>query len=60
MATDGFEFDPYSMDVQENPYPYYAVLRKDHPLYWSEKANCWAPTTRSTSRASRSARSGWR
>ena len=42
MATDGFEFDPYSMDVQENPYPYYAVLRNDHPLYWCENANCWA------------------
>ena len=22
-----FTFDPYAVDVQENPYPYYAVLR---------------------------------
>lgn len=43
MATsDSFTFDPYSIDVQENPYPYYAVLRCDHPLYWCERANCWA------------------
>lgn len=37
-----FEFDPYSMQVQENPYPYYKVLRDDHPLYWCERAKCWA------------------
>jgi len=37
-----FVFDPYSIDVQENPYPYYAVLRRDHPVYWCETANCWA------------------
>jgi cytochrome P450 len=37
-----FEFDPYSLDVQEDPYPFYAVLRSDHPLYWCDKANCWA------------------
>jgi cytochrome P450 len=42
MADDRpFEFDPYSIDVQEDPYPYYAVLRNDFPLYWSEKARCW-------------------
>lgn len=37
-----FVFDPYSVDVQENPYPYYAVLRSDFPLYWCESANTWA------------------
>jgi cytochrome P450 len=37
-----FEFDPYSIDVQENPYPYYEVLRRDHPLYWCESAKTWA------------------
>lgn len=37
-----FEFDPYSVGVQENPYPFYAVLRRDFPLYWCDKANCWA------------------
>lgn len=37
-----FVFDPYSVDVQENPYPYYAVLRRDFPAYWCEGAKCWA------------------
>ena len=37
-----FVFDPYSIDVQENPYPYYEVLRNEHPLYWCETANTWA------------------
>jgi hypothetical protein len=41
-SQDSFEFDPYAIGVQENPYPYYAVLRRDFPLYWSEKAKCWA------------------
>lgn len=37
-----FVFDPYSVDVQENPYPYYALLRSNFPLYWCETANTWA------------------
>lgn len=37
-----FTFDPYSVDVQENPYPYYTVLRNEFPLYWCESANTWA------------------
>ena len=41
-AASNFEFDPYSVAVQEDPYPFYAVLRRDFPLYWSEQANCWA------------------
>ena len=42
MASQtGFEFDPYALDVQDNPYPYYAVLRSDFPLYWCKAANCW-------------------
>jgi cytochrome P450 len=40
--TQPFVFDPYSVDVQENPYPYYAVLRQNFPLYWCEEAKCWA------------------
>ena len=35
-----FEFDPYSVQVQEDPYPYYKVLRDKHPLYWCERARC--------------------
>ena len=41
-STPQFVFDPYSMAVQEDPYPFYAVLRRDHPLYWSEAGRCWA------------------
>lgn len=37
-----FEFDPYAVDVQENPYPYYAVLRNEHPVYWCKNGNTWA------------------
>jgi cytochrome P450 len=40
--SNTFVFDPYSVDVQENPYPYYAVLRRDHPAYWCAGANTWA------------------
>ncbi|MDB5874440.1 MAG: cytochrome [Ramlibacter sp.] len=40
--TQPFVFDPYALDVQVDPYPYYAVLRRDHPAYWSESAKCWA------------------
>ena len=41
-ATQPFVFDPYSIEVQENPYPCYAVLRRDFPIYWCEQAKCWA------------------
>lgn len=37
-----FQFDPYALAVQEDPYPFYKVLRDDHPLYWSAAGNCWA------------------
>jgi cytochrome P450 len=37
-----FHFDPYAVAVQDDPYPFYAVLRRDHPVYWCEAANAWA------------------
>jgi cytochrome P450 len=37
-----FHFDPYAVAVQEDPYPFYAVLRRDHPVYWCETASAWA------------------
>lgn len=37
-----FQFDPYAIEIQDDPYPYYKILRDDHPLYWCERANCWA------------------
>jgi cytochrome P450 len=27
------EYDPFSLAVQDNPYPFYASLRRDHPVY---------------------------
>jgi cytochrome P450 len=41
-STSEFVFDPYNVQVQEDPYPFYAVLRREHPLYWSEAGRCWA------------------
>lgn len=41
-APAGFEFDPYALAVQDDPYPFYTVLREHFPVYWSEKGNCWA------------------
>jgi cytochrome P450 len=37
-----FKFNPYAVEVQDDPYPYYKVLRDHHPLYWCEEAKCWA------------------
>lgn len=32
-----FEYDPFSPAVMNNPHPYYKILRRDHPIYYSEK-----------------------
>ena len=36
-----FRFDPFSPEVDANPFPFYQVLRDEHPLFWSEEANMW-------------------
>ena len=36
-----FRFDPYSPEVDANPFPFYKTLRDEHPCYWSEDANMW-------------------
>lgn len=37
MTNDlALEYDPLDDDVQSDPYPYYAVLREDAPVYWLE------------------------
>jgi cytochrome P450 len=36
-----FVFDPYSPQVDANPFPFYKTLRDEHPVYWSESANIW-------------------
>ena len=36
------EFDPYSLQCLEDPYPVYRALLEDAPLYHSEKRGFWA------------------
>ena len=36
-----FTFDPYSPQVDADPFPFYKVLRDEHPCYWSEPAKMW-------------------
>jgi cytochrome P450 len=35
-------YNPLSPEVIENPYPYYAYLRKHAPVYWIEPLQAWA------------------
>ena len=32
-----FDYDPFSPAVMQNPHPYYKVMRRDHPAYYSAK-----------------------
>jgi cytochrome P450 len=34
-------YEPFSEAVREDPYPYYAVLRDEAPVYWAEEAQAW-------------------
>lgn len=36
-----FSFDPYSPAVDADPFPFYKVLRDEHPCFWSKEANMW-------------------
>lgn len=36
-----FRFDPYSPAVDSDPFPYYKILRDEHPCYWSSDASTW-------------------
>jgi cytochrome P450 len=35
-------YDPTNPSVRENPYPYYAELRRDSPVYRIPSLGCWA------------------
>lgn len=37
QGTGGFDYDPFAPEVMANPRPFYEVLRRDHPVYYSEK-----------------------
>lgn len=34
-------YEPFSESVREDPYPYYAALRDEAPVYWAEGAQAW-------------------
>lgn len=36
-----FRFDPYSPAIDADPFPYYKVLRDEHPCFWCEEAGMW-------------------
>jgi cytochrome P450 len=36
------DYNPLSLEVTENPYPYYAYLREQAPVYWIAPLQAWA------------------
>jgi cytochrome P450 len=38
------EYDPYSYELDEDPYPVYKWLRDEEPIYYNEKLDFWAVT----------------
>lgn len=34
-------YDPFDADVIADPYPFYAALRQDDPVAWSDASKCW-------------------
>jgi cytochrome P450 len=39
-----FSYDPYSWKIQDDPYPYYKILRDEYPAYFIETRNLWVIT----------------
>jgi cytochrome P450 len=36
-----FKFDPYSPEVDRDPFDAYRTLREEYPCFWSPEANMW-------------------
>lgn len=36
-----FRFDPYSPEIDADPFPAYKTLREEHPCFWSEDIEMW-------------------
>lgn len=36
-----FTFDPYAPVIDADPFPFYKVLRDEHPCFWSPEAQMW-------------------
>ena len=41
MHDPDFTFDPYSPQIDADPFPAYAILREEHPCFYSEQAQMW-------------------
>ena len=37
MTQREFDYDPFSLEVMQNPLPYYKVMRREHPIFYSAK-----------------------
>ena len=42
VAHQPVYYDPYDVDIVANPYPVYARLREEAPLYYNERYDFWA------------------
>lgn len=42
MTTSTVYYDPYDLDIVRDPYPTYARLREEAPLYYNERYDFWA------------------
>src|SRR5262249_52811636 len=34
-------YEPFSAEVRDDPYPHYAELRRQAPVYWADEAKAW-------------------
>lgn len=41
LTRESFTFDPYSPEIDADPFPAYKVLRDEYPCFWSEQAGKW-------------------
>ncbi|HEX5096589.1 MAG TPA: cytochrome P450, partial [Acidimicrobiia bacterium] len=42
MTSAAITYDPFAPDVQADPYPFYAYLRRDAPVYYVESLDAYA------------------
>ncbi|OBB08991.1 cytochrome [Mycobacteriaceae bacterium 1482268.1] len=42
MTTSTVYYDPYDVDIAANPWPTYARLREEAPIYYNERYRFWA------------------
>lgn len=44
MVTDTLQYDPTQREIINNPFPLFARLQREAPIYWSDKLNGWIVT----------------